>query len=77
MWEHIIEPDRPQMTVWRMRFPCRITKAANTQSEYVMLFSYRLQQWLHERALLLRYTNIALSSKVFHSPTDALFINPR
>ena len=55
----MVQPDRPQVTVWRMRFPCRISKAANTQSEYVTLISFRLQQWLHKHASLLRYTNIA------------------
>jgi hypothetical protein len=39
MWKHIAEPDRPQMTIWRMRFTCRITKATNTHSEYAILIA--------------------------------------
>ena len=38
MWKHIIEPDRPLIIARYMSFPCRIPKAANTQSEYVTHF---------------------------------------
>jgi len=31
-------------------------KATNTHLEYVILFASPLQQWLHERTLMLRYT---------------------
>jgi len=37
MWKNIVERDRPQMTVWRMRIECWIPKATDTQSEYVFL----------------------------------------
>jgi hypothetical protein len=30
MWKNIVEPDRPQMTVWCLRIACWIPKAANT-----------------------------------------------
>jgi len=33
MWKNIVDPDRPQTTVWRMRIACWITKATNTYSE--------------------------------------------
>jgi hypothetical protein len=33
MWENIVEPGRPQMTIWRMRVACRMHKATNTRSE--------------------------------------------
>ena len=56
MWKNILEPDRPQMTVWRMRFECWIHKATNTLSEYVILIDFQFQQWLHERVLMLCYT---------------------
>jgi hypothetical protein len=39
-----------------MRFALCITKATDTQSEYVILIAFALQQWLHERASLLHYT---------------------
>ena len=56
MWKKKVKPDRPQMTVWRKRFACWIPKAINTHSEYVTLTYFPLQQWLHERASMLRYT---------------------
>jgi len=46
----------PQMTTWSMRMECWITKATNTLSEYVILIVFPLQQWLKERASVLRYT---------------------
>jgi hypothetical protein len=30
MWKNIIEGVRPQITIWRMRIPCWISKAADT-----------------------------------------------
>ena len=56
MWKNIVLPDRPQMTIWRMRIACRIPKATNTHSEYVMLIAFPLQQLLHERPSMLRYS---------------------
>jgi len=53
--KNIAEPDRPQMT-WRIREQCCITKTTDTHSEYVILLAFALQQWLHERASLLRHT---------------------
>jgi len=42
------------MTVWCMRIACWITKAIDTYSEYVILIAFPQQQWMHERALMLR-----------------------
>ena len=50
VWINTVEPGRSQMTVWRMRISYSITKATNTQSEYVILNAFALQQCLHERA---------------------------
>ena len=47
------------MTIWLMRFACWIPKAIYTHSEYVILIAFPRQQWLPERAPLLRYTDIA------------------
>ena len=43
-WKIIVEPDRPQMTIWRMRTACWITKATNAHSVYVILIAFALQQ---------------------------------
>jgi hypothetical protein len=44
MWKNVIEPVRPQITIWRMRIACCITKATNTHSEYVVPIAFPLQQ---------------------------------
>ena len=35
MWKNIIERGRLKMTKWRMRTACWITKATNTQTQFV------------------------------------------
>jgi len=55
----MVEPDRPQMTIWCMRIACWIIKSKNTHSEYVLLIAFPLQQWLHKRDSMLRYTYLA------------------
>jgi hypothetical protein len=42
MWENIVEPDRPQMKIWRVRIACWITKATDIHSEYVILIAFPL-----------------------------------
>ena len=46
-----------QMTI--RRIACWIFKATNTHSVYVILTAFPMQQWLHERASMLRHTHIA------------------
>ena len=55
MRKNTVEPDRPQMTIWRMRIACRIPKATNTHLDYVKLVAFPVQQWLHECASLYMY----------------------
>jgi hypothetical protein len=49
----IVEPAKPQLTVWCMRTACCI------HSQYVIVIAFSLQQWLHECAVVLGYTYIA------------------
>jgi hypothetical protein len=35
--KNIVEPGRPQMTIWHMHFACWVPKATNTYSKYVIL----------------------------------------
>jgi len=37
----MVEEDRPQMKIWRMRIASQIPKATNTYSEYVIPIVYR------------------------------------
>jgi len=51
-----VERGRPHMAVRCMRIACRVAKATNTHSEYVILIAFPLQRWLHESASVSRYT---------------------
>ena len=42
MWKNSVQWARPQMTIWRMRIACCITKATNTHSEYAILIAFPL-----------------------------------
>jgi len=55
MWTNIVEQDRPQMTIWRMRIACWIPRATDTLSRYVILIAFQWQQWFHERASMRSY----------------------
>ena len=50
------------MTIWYMRISCWIHKATNTHLEYVILIAFPLQELLHERGSLLRYTDIGCAA---------------
>ena len=36
IWKHVVNPDRPQMTIWNMRIACWMHKATDTCLEYVI-----------------------------------------
>jgi len=48
----MLDLDRSQLTIWPMPIVCWIPKATNEHSEYVILITLPLQQWLHEPASL-------------------------
>jgi len=54
MWKNMVEPDRSQIRIWRMRITCCIPKATNILSEYIILIAYPMHEWLRERAWILR-----------------------
>ena len=47
------------MAIRRMRVGCWMPKATDTNSECAIHVSFPLQQWLHERASILRHTYTA------------------
>jgi len=59
MWKNALEPDRPQMTIWRMRIARWIPKATNKHQEYAIRIIFPLQKWLYEDVSMLRYKSIA------------------
>jgi hypothetical protein len=71
------------MKIWSMRIACWIPEATNTHIGCVIGTAFPLQQWLHERTTVLRYTYIAcrvlLLIKLFLSlthKTELLFSAP-
>jgi len=50
MWKNIVEPDRLQMTIRRMRFAYWLTKTTDTHSEYLTIIVFPQQQWFRESA---------------------------
>ena len=48
--------DHMWLAICRSRFACWIPKATNTHSKHLILIALLQQQWLRERASLLRYT---------------------
>jgi hypothetical protein len=54
--KYIVEPCRPQFTIWRMRIACWITKATNILSEYVIFNTFPRQKCLRERASMFSYS---------------------
>jgi len=60
MWKDFAEPDRPQMTIWRMRIACWVPNATNALSEYVIFIVLPLQQWLHECTSVLHCSTLPI-----------------
>jgi len=50
------EPDRPQMSIWRMRIACWIPKTTKRTSAYAVITAFPTNQWMHEQASVLRDT---------------------
>ena len=77
MWENIVQPDTPKMTIWHMRFVCWISEATNTHSQYVIPIDFPQQQWLHERASMLRDTYIACVVVIVTVRQQCVILNVR
>jgi hypothetical protein len=77
MWKNV-EWDRPQM-IWRMRIACWIPKATNAHTGCAIPLASPLQQWLHERASMLRYTYIAwfVIYKIINNVLSTLIFNEK
>jgi len=67
MWKNIVQPDRPQMTIWHMRIACWIPKATDKHWKYVMPIAFSLQRCLHKRvslSVLLNYMFIIICCNI-------------
>ena len=65
IWKNTVVPQSSQMTIFRTRIACLITKATKTHSEYVILAAFLQQQWLHKRTSILRYKYAACLVTIF------------
>ena len=74
MWKNIVQPDRPQTTILHIRISRWIPKATNTHSQYALLITVPLQQWLHERVSMLRYTYTACLRFIFSCSSFLLLL---
>ena len=64
LWDNVVTFSRVGLAtggsiIRLMRISYWIPKATNTHSEYVILITFPLQQWLHRRTSILPYTYIA------------------
>ena len=76
MWKNIIEPDKPQKTLWGTCIACWILEATNKLSEYVILIVFPLQQWLYKHASMLHYVYNACLVFVQHLLQVCLLNSP-
>jgi len=58
-----------------MRIACWIPKTTNTPSEYVILLAFPLQQLLHDRASMLRYSTLPALCFGVDSPSVILAVH--
>ena len=76
MWKNTVEPQRLQMTKWRMCIACWIPKATNTHAEYVILIDFPLHQWLHERLSVTSYIHCLSSYVTVWRPDEGSILEP-
>jgi hypothetical protein len=59
MWKNVVESDRSQWRYHTTLVDCMLDNwATDMHSEFIILMAVPLQQWLHERASMLRYTSV-------------------
>jgi hypothetical protein len=77
LWDNVekyCKDGQVKVTIRRRRIACTIPKSINTHAEYLILTAFPVQQWLHERASMLRYTCIVcLVPTLFFSENPSRF----
>ena len=74
IWKNFVDPDRPQMTIWRNAHCMLDNYGYNIHSEYVILIIFHYNNGLPERPSMLRYTY--LTSIVLFSKSSRLALVP-
>ena len=80
LWDNVEKYGRARQAtddniIRRMRFACWITKSTDTRPEYIILIAFPRQQWLRQRASILRYTYTACLVTIWVSLTVDRFIH--
>jgi hypothetical protein len=57
--KNFVQPDRLQMTIWRMSTTCWVPTATSTHADYVIPIAFPSEQRMHEGGSMFRYTHIA------------------
>jgi hypothetical protein len=65
MWKNMVQPGRPQMTIWCMRIACWINKATDTHSEHVILIAFPQQQFVSKTHLSVKLSLHCLCSSLW------------
>jgi hypothetical protein len=74
MQKNLLEPDRPQMTMWRMRIACSVIKATNTHNmQYLVLFHDNHVDTTAPQCYV--YTYSACMNSLNLRPKSGMFIN--
>jgi len=68
--KNVVGRGRPQTIIWCKRIVCWIPKATNADTGCVILIAFPLQQWLHERPSVFRYTYIAYEVSHYNNTTS-------
>jgi len=61
VWKNIEEPDRPQMTIWRMRIACWIPKATNAHVNICNTYSFSTESMDARKSLSVTWYVLCLS----------------
>ena len=71
IWKNIVQPDRTQMTIWRMHIAYFVSQGTDTHSECVIIIDFPQLQWFHERASALHYTYIVSLVPFYNLASDS------
>jgi hypothetical protein len=70
MWENMVEPDRPQVTIRRMRFACWTTKATHTHTHTEHLINIASSRTMVTRMRLCIMLHVQYLSGFLQFPSD-------
>ena len=84
MWKNTAEPDKPQMTVWRMHIACWISEASNTHTnthththlEFLLLVHCNSGCTNAPQCYVCTYSTLPVSLRMFQEILHVFVLNP-